>query len=106
VRGLTSMVGDDLGHTVSWGSPLSPRSSTQFGYSPVRGAFVLNSPAGDAVVGFCRTVVVGLASVVGDVFRETFEGEHALSSVSNLLGGVTGVSVLICLALFRALSRR
>jgi hypothetical protein len=106
VRGLTPMVGGDLYNAVSWGSSPSPSPSTPFGYSAVRGASVLNSPAGDAVIGFCRSVVDGLAAAAGDVFRDISKGEHALSSVSTLPGGVTGLSVPILLAIFRAAARR
>jgi hypothetical protein len=101
------MLGDDPRNTVSCrDSSPSLRPSTSFGYSAVRVASVLNPPAEDAVVGFCGTVVDGLASVAGDVFCDISKGEHALSSVSNLPGDITGLSVLTSLALIRAEIRR
>jgi hypothetical protein len=86
------MVGDDLRNTVSCrGSSPSLRPSTSFGYSAVRGASVLDSHAGDAVVGSWWTVVDGLSSVLSDGIPTNSEGEHASDSALNAVAA--GVSI-------------
>jgi hypothetical protein len=107
VCGVAPMVGDALRNTVSCrGSSPSLRPSTPFGYSAVRGASVLDSPAGEMVVGSCRTIVDGAVSAEGDGFRDISEGRHVPSWVSDPSGGITGILVPTCLALFRAATRR